>query len=184
MKAFGFEASEKSAAMAFERAVEINLVTIRTMLQIDDVSPFLSYFHVWLAFLHSVSKLPPKEVPPRFLKAWPWEQLSLGLGGVSVSCCVLPTEEVEFLSQQKEPPLPEDYAMRGLVWASKYLPSGWFDEDTRDQDERVIEGQWVKRERARRCAWLEKSLAEVASERGEDACEESYTHVGVLTLSV
>ncbi|KAK3934531.1 hypothetical protein QBC46DRAFT_399511 [Diplogelasinospora grovesii] len=36
-------------------------------------------------------------------------------------------------------PLPEDWALRGLVWAADYFPSGWFLNDKLNEDERHIE---------------------------------------------
>lgn len=137
------------------------------MLRHEDVSPLLSYLHVWLAFLYSVSKLPPHEVPARVLDIWPWETLSLALSTVRARHPSSP-RDAEPLSRESGPPLPEDYAMRGLVWAGGYLPGDWFDGDERDQDERVVErmrGSWMREERAERCSWLEERVVEVVMER-------------------
>lgn len=150
-----------------ERALAINLVTIKTMLRHENVTPLLSYLHVWLAFLHSVSKLPAQDVPARVLSVWPWETLSLALGGGDMRPARC-SSDAEF-SSREGPPLPEDYAIRGLVWAKGYLPDGWFDGDDRDPDERVVEGQgvkgWMAAERAGRCAWLEGRLVEAMTGR-------------------
>lgn len=163
VKPFGFDGSKASVEKAFERALRINLVTIKTILRHDDVSPLLSYLHVWLAFLYSVTKLPPHEIPPNILSIWPWDALSLALGDVQGQHQTR-ARDAEFSSRERGPPLPEDYAMRGLVWAGGYLPGNWFQGDYRDQDERVVGGPWgalMREERAGRCAWLEVRVAEV-----------------------
>ena len=164
VKPFGFEGSEASVEKAFERALAVNLVTIETILRYEDVSSLLSYLHVWLAFIHSVSNLPPHQVPPHILSIWPWETLSLALGANQASS-PLRAQDAEFSSRERGPPLPEDYAMRGLVWAGGYLPGNWFVGDERDQDERVVEGRWMREERVGRCAWLEGRVMEVVTGR-------------------
>ncbi|SPO03788.1 uncharacterized protein DNG_06471 [Cephalotrichum gorgonifer] len=149
---FGFEATAISANRAFDRAIAINLVTLKTMLRHDDTSPLLPYLHVWLAFLYSLSQLPADGVPRRIFTAWPWKLLTLALDSASQAPpCALESGEPEFSLWEKGGlPLPEDYAMRGLVWADRYLPDGWFAGDTRDYDERVVEMEWMRRERGRR----------------------------------
>lgn len=52
-------------------------------------------------------------------------------------------------------PLPEDYFIRGSVWEDLYFPATWFDNDSRDYDERVsVEGEWMDLQREIRCVWL------------------------------
>src|SRR4051812_5965173 len=57
-----------------------------------------------------------------------------------------------FISGVPEPegplrPLPEDYAMRGLLWAEKYYPSGWFSNDNIEDDKKGLEAAHMGEER-------------------------------------
>jgi len=51
-------------------------------------------------------------------------------------------------------PLPEDYAMRGLLWADKYYPSGWFTNDKIEDDEKGLEAASMGEERKIRVLYL------------------------------
>lgn len=51
-------------------------------------------------------------------------------------------------------PLPEDYAMRGLVWSDKYYPTGWFPNEMIEDDEKGLESASMGEEREIRVLYL------------------------------
>jgi hypothetical protein len=58
-------------------------------------------------------------------------------------------------------PLPDDFAIRGLPWAEKYYPDGWFVTEERiDDDERYFELASMREERRERVIWLGCRIAE------------------------
>jgi hypothetical protein len=58
-------------------------------------------------------------------------------------------------------PLPDDFAIRGLPWAEKYHPDGWFVTEERiDDDEKYFELASMKEERRDRVIWLGCRIAE------------------------
>ncbi|KAI2605255.1 uncharacterized protein GGS25DRAFT_524775 [Hypoxylon fragiforme] len=63
----------------------------------------------------------------------------------------------KFPRQDKEPtprPLPEDFAMKGLVWVAKYFPTDWYSNDKIDDDEKYFEVASMTDDRKIRILWL------------------------------
>lgn len=58
------------------------------------------------------------------------------------------------------PPLPEDFAMRGLLWSGKYHPPRWMAEAKVDDDDRGFELASMAEQRRERILWLGCRLAE------------------------
>lgn len=56
-------------------------------------------------------------------------------------------------------PLPEDFTLRGLLWADKYFPSDSFVNDEIDDDEKYFEVASMVEERQERVLWLGVSIA-------------------------
>lgn len=51
-------------------------------------------------------------------------------------------------------PLPEDYAMRGLIYTEGYFPPKWFPDETVEDDERYFEQASTEGDRKERLLWL------------------------------
>ncbi|ELQ33997.1 hypothetical protein OOU_Y34scaffold00831g5, partial [Pyricularia oryzae Y34] len=59
-------------------------------------------------------------------------------------------------------PLPEDWAMRGLVWAETAFPERQFkDANVLDENERAFETPSMLEERRQRCLWLGYQVAQL-----------------------
>jgi hypothetical protein len=56
-------------------------------------------------------------------------------------------------------PLPEDYALRGLLWVDRYFPADWFGSDKTEDDEKYMELPWMEEERRERVTWLGRQIA-------------------------
>jgi hypothetical protein len=60
-----------------------------------------------------------------------------------------------------ELPLPEDYLVRGLIWAHNYFPKKWFERE-HDEEERYLELASTVKSRMERVLRLGHKLASVS----------------------
>lgn len=121
----------------------------------------LPYMHVMLAYIWSLAHVHGAiEYVELHL---PWEDIAvflntLGRSGVvesHVECSGFP-QTISGTGQQ----LPEDFVMRGLIWAQFYHPTGFFNEDHLvDEDDRTLELPSHAAPRTERCLWLGHQLA-------------------------
>jgi hypothetical protein len=125
----------------------------------------LPFLHVTLAFLWSASYVPGALI---YLENYvPWENLVLSLNTLNTSGVVYSRiETAEFPQQQSGTgkQLPEDFPMRGNVWAPYYFPHDFFTGEVVDEDERTLELPSHASPRAERCLWLGIRLASVCWE--------------------
>lgn len=108
----------------------------------------LPHVHVMLSFLTTVASVP---YVSHLVDSSPWSELVSFLNTLirtetqktnNVNINALLTQPVfpqdEEKKERDELPLPEDYLVRGLVWAQEYLPAGWLGRE-RDEEERYLE---------------------------------------------
>lgn len=120
----------------------------------------LPYIHVTLVFMHHLTNLPAAMdlVGAEF----PWKLASQMLNTLLDSCKkeTLPRIEREAFPEdtvakgENRRPLPEDYAMRGLLWVDRYHPNDWFANDRTDDDEKYMEVASMFEERRERVLYL------------------------------
>lgn len=120
----------------------------------------LPYTHVVLVFLLYLKKYP--SAMALIDKAFPWKLLSTLLNSLLLS--YRDYERIhrpQFPRPEKElpRPLPEDFAMKGLLWVDDYFPSDWFANDKVDDDEKYFEVASMTDERKERILWLGVVLA-------------------------
>lgn len=120
----------------------------------------LGFAHVILAFLNSLAYVPEALV---FVESQvPWESIVNFLNTLSRSGTLAPRfEGAAFpqLSSGTGRQLPEDFIIRGLIWAKHYFPSGYFEGEVVDEDERTLELPSHSAPRTERCLWLGIQLA-------------------------
>ncbi|KAI1382538.1 uncharacterized protein F4822DRAFT_441815 [Hypoxylon trugodes] len=68
-----------------------------------------------------------------------------------------PRQDKEFAPR----PLPEDFAMKGLVWIDKYFPVDWFSNDKIDDNEKYFEVSSMTDDRKERILWLGHRIAKL-----------------------
>lgn len=70
-------------------------------------------------------------------------------------------EHDTFPSPEKDDvrPLPEDFALRGLLWAEDYFPTEWFTNEKIDEEEKYHERASMTAQRKERILWLGSRLA-------------------------
>ncbi|KAG6040408.1 hypothetical protein E4U41_000652 [Claviceps citrina] len=123
----------------------------------------LPFLHTTLAFYLFMSRRPAamQHLQHRF----PWKQTSLLLNHVLRTCDSPPridTPDHFFPGPEKgEPPhpLPEDYAMRGLVYTAGYFPRGWFEHAHLEADEKYLEPPSTVGKRRERILWIGRAIA-------------------------
>ncbi|KAI1137393.1 hypothetical protein F5Y05DRAFT_413950 [Hypoxylon sp. FL0543] len=124
----------------------------------------LPFLHVVLVFIHHLSHFPTAMyyIERRF----PWKLVSLQLNSLLLSYREhhrihdeqFPRQDKEFAPR----PLPEDFAMKGLVWVDKYFPNDWFSNDKIDDDEKYFEVASMTDDRKERILWLGCRIAKLA----------------------
>lgn len=91
-------------------------------------------------------------------KSFPWTSLVNLLNtllSLSSSSADAKHESEVFPGRPEDgPPLPEDFAMRGLLWAARYHPGGWFAAAKVDDEERETEPASMANQRKDRILWL------------------------------
>ncbi|KAI6264758.1 hypothetical protein MCOR34_011879 [Pyricularia oryzae] len=80
-------------------------------------------------------------------------------------------ETSKFPRTVEQRPLPEDWAMRGLVWAEMAFPAHHFSvNENMEENERTFETQLMKNQRRERCLWLAYQIAQIGM--SEDGVKE------------
>lgn len=120
----------------------------------------LPYVHVVLVFLFHLKEQP--SAMGIIDKAFPWKLLSMLLNSLLLSYRDYERiHRAQFPRPEKESPrpLPEDFAMKGLLWVDDYFPSDWFANDKVDDDEKYFEVASMTDGRKERILWLGVALA-------------------------
>jgi hypothetical protein len=136
--------------------------TTREVLQRIGDKNILPYVHVVLAYLFGLAFVPNALTYVEVQV--PWEDITIFLNTLGRSGVVESRFEGTEFPQQLSGTgrqLPEDFVMRGLIWAQSYFPDNFFNELT-DEDERHLELPSHAAPRAERCLWLGVQLASVS----------------------
>lgn len=148
--------TEEAAAQAVKTLGE----TTRIVTQRIGDKNIVPCMHVQLAFLWSLAHVPgalqyiQEQVPFEGLVSF---LNTLGRSGVDESR-VVGDEFPQHLSGTGRQ-LPEDFSMRGAVWAQHYYPTTFFQGPVVDEDERTLDLPSHAAPRAERCLWLGYQLA-------------------------
>ncbi|KAI7908972.1 hypothetical protein M0657_011664 [Pyricularia oryzae] len=139
----------------------------------------LSYLTVILMFLHQMAILngpggaEAKRLAMSHLEAsFPWNLLTSCLNSFAAGFEIPEKDETLKLPRAAEQrPLPEDWAMRGLVWAEMAFPADHFSvNENMEEDERTFETPSMKDQRRERCLWLAYQIAQIGT--SEDGVKE------------
>jgi hypothetical protein len=136
-----------------------------------NVLPFL---HIMLAFLSSVAS---NKCVSNLIDDAPWAELvaflnplvkaenqiqSQSESQISNMDALLDSDVFPKESERTdELPLPEDYQVRGLIWADDYLPKTWFERE-HDEEKRYLESESTVKNRMERVLRLGYSIAKVS----------------------
>lgn len=135
----------------------------------------LPYFHTILAFMYYLTSLPG--AISLVGQEYPWKLTSLMLNTFLDSYTTYARIESENFPEPEKGanhrPVPEDYAMRGLLWTDSYLPDSWFTYDLQDDDEKYMELASFYEERKERILYLG---CRIAAQGGRWLRYDSDTH--------
>ncbi|EKG12016.1 hypothetical protein MPH_10911 [Macrophomina phaseolina MS6] len=146
-------------AITFPYACRLTFDTLNIVLRRFGDKNVLTHFHILLAFLTQLATLPYDT--SHIFKYVQWEEFAFFLNTLAKSEKITPAIEApRFLREGDEDfrPLPEDYLIRGQLWAHSYYPATWFS-GVVDEEERMLELASTIRSRTERILWLGIRLA-------------------------
>ncbi|KAK4231600.1 hypothetical protein QBC38DRAFT_541574 [Podospora fimiseda] len=153
----------KAASETLTRALDLSNKIHDVMLRRYGDSNILPYVHTTIIFMNYLTHYP--DAMAYLARKFPWKLLSLFLNTLDIpeqSYSCIESESFPLpIKDNLERPLPEDYAMRSLLWADEYYPSHWFlgkETDYEEWDsmgtERTIRILFLARRIARDGQWL------------------------------
>ena len=155
--------SPEETSLSFKNAQRLNNSTLEIVLQRIGDPNVLPFIHVTLVFMYRMSR---HSGAISILRAsFPWELLSIMLNTLLVSCeSTGPIENEKFPSPEKDDvrPLPEDFALRGLLFAEDYFTPHWFANEKIDEEEKYHERASMTAQRKERILWLAVRIANSA----------------------
>ncbi|KAI8680008.1 EST1-DNA-bind domain-containing protein [Fusarium keratoplasticum] len=123
----------------FKQALDFAVRIIETVMRRWGDTNTLPFLHTVLVFMNHMTRFPG--AISHIEGAFPWKLTSLMLNSLLVSCEAGYEVHSDFRRPERElpRPLPEDFAMRGLIYSEDYFPSDWFKNDKIDEDEKYFE---------------------------------------------
>lgn len=146
---------------AFKHAHNLSNSTLEIVLRRIGDPNVLPFIHVSLIFMFRMSRF--SRAMDLLAPAFPWQSLVIMLNTLLKSYQSLNRiEDNKFPSPEKEDvrPFPEDYGMRGLLWAEKYFPERWFLNEKADEEEKYHELPSMLEQRKERILWLACRIAD------------------------
>jgi hypothetical protein len=156
----GISADTNSVPLSFKLAQRLNNSTLSIVLRRIGDPNVLPFIHAALVFMYRMSR---HSGAMNILGAdFPWELLSVMLNTLLVSCDSTATIENDTFPSEKDDarPLPEDFALRGLLWAEDLFPAEWFNNEKIDEDEKFHERASMTSQRKQRILWLARLISE------------------------
>lgn len=118
----------------------------------------LLFMHVTLVFLHHMTRLACSLMETKF----PWKSLSNLLNTLPVQYATsarIESDKFPLLSKDDIRPFPEDYAMRGLLWADGYCHEKFLESQDTDHEPKYLEIPSKTEIRIERTFWLALKLS-------------------------
>lgn len=139
----------------FKRALQLAQGTQKVVFRRLADPNILPYFHTVLVFMDHLMSYP--SAMNLVEKDFPWE-----LAASLLNSLLLSYRNYERINSSEFPqpenevprPLPEDFAMKGLLWVDRYYPTDFFRNDKIDDDEKYFEVASMTEERIERILWL------------------------------
>ncbi|KAH9908665.1 hypothetical protein F4778DRAFT_357381 [Xylariomycetidae sp. FL2044] len=144
-----------------EASLRLAQTTNEIVLQRSQDPDVLPYLHAMLVFQHHLTQ--SADTMATACNALDWTLITQLLNSLLLSCHDYEhTQCNTFPTRDKEPaprPLPEDFAMRGLLWAQNSFPEDWFSNENIDDDEKYFEVASMTNERRERILWFACQIA-------------------------
>ena len=153
-------AAEANPDETFKQALGFTVRITETVMQRWGDTNTLPFLHTMLVFVNHMTRFP---VAISHIEGmFPWKRTSLMLNFVLNSLGLKYDVRSDFRlpeNDQLPRPLPEDFAMRGLIYTEDYYPHGWFDNGNIEGRERYFELGSMTRERKDRLITLGYRIA-------------------------
>ncbi|KAG7424480.1 hypothetical protein Forpi1262_v014587 [Fusarium oxysporum f. sp. raphani] len=135
----------------FDLALDFATKTIEKAFKHQGDIHTLPFVHCILVFMNHMTQYPA--AISCLEDKVPWKYIAFMLNTLLESC--EPRYEIQrhfYLPRKNQlpRPLPEDFAMRGLLYSEDYFPNDWFQNDNRDDDEMYFELPSASEERKNR----------------------------------
>jgi hypothetical protein len=161
------EVQKLTETPSFTRARDLTTETLSLVLRRTEDESVLPHVHIVLSFCTQVAA---SLLTSPMLNSMPWTELCALLNiltnwknqqvwhhDITTTLSFFTTDSGD---GSDEIPLPEDYQIRGLVWAGNYFPDGYFAKEC-DEEERYVEQKDTLRRRRLRILRLGHELAKV-----------------------
>lgn len=124
----------------FKQALSFAVRITETVMRRWGDTNTLPFLHTMLVFINHMTRFPG--AISHIEEAFPWKLTALMLNSQLVSSEANYEVHSDFRLPEKGQlprPLPEDFAMRGLIYSEDYFPHEWFKNDKIDEDEKYFE---------------------------------------------
>ena len=152
---------DDKSSRTFKHAQRLSNATLKIILQRIGDPNVLPFIHVTLLFMYNMSQ---HACAMELLEVeFPWELLTVMLNTLIVSYSAterIESEEFPLPEKDDKRPFPEDFAMRGLLWAENYFPEAWFTNEKVDEEEKYHERASMTAQRKERVLWLACRIAQ------------------------
>ncbi|KAF8545284.1 hypothetical protein BDD12DRAFT_785789 [Trichophaea hybrida] len=133
--------------------------TLSLTLRMVDNNNMMPHYHAWMVFLaHTINFVPVMRL---IENQFPWKLLIEMLNVLRTNYDKNGDDDNKITSNAFPVPdkgigrpLPEDYELRGFVWAKRYFPARWFEDSQIDNEERTQELPSMTNIRKERILWL------------------------------
>ncbi|KAF9761202.1 hypothetical protein IL306_003918 [Fusarium sp. DS 682] len=154
----GISISDAIPAENFDLALTFAVETIEVVLSRKGDTNTLPFLHIILVFIDCIRRYPTAII--YLEKRFPWESLVAFLNTLLVSLNQGHSREDGFPLAYSAPPLPEEFAMRGLHYSQDYFSSNYFDNHDLDENTRWFECTWMAERRVNRILGLAHVIAD------------------------
>lgn len=176
---------DSPASKSFQRAKCLSNETLEIVLHRIGDPNVLPFIHVTLVFMYHLAR------HPRAMKlleaSFPWQSLTVMLNTLLAPYSTQARiESTDFPLPIKDDvrPFPEDFAMRGLLWADGYYPEKWFANDKIDDAEKYLEVASMTDDRKERILWLACRLSSLGDWIKYDSDSRKFSTSYIKTESV
>lgn len=152
-------ASQESMT-TFKLALGLNNATLKIVLERIGDPNVLPFLHVVLVFMFNMTRHPG--AMDLLQEDFPWDLLATMLNTLLAqykTTSRIEAEQFPLPAMDDFRPFPEDFALRGLLWAENYFPPEWFTHEKIDEEEKHHERPSMTDERKERLLWLACRIA-------------------------
>lgn len=145
---------------SFKKALEFAVKTYEIVVLRWGDTNTLPFVHTMMVLIHKLAQYPA--AMSYLEQVFPWKLTMVMLNYHLTSCDFEPRMDGDFPGPEKDEaprPLPEDYAMRGLIYVDDYYPKLWFVNEKIDEDEKYFELASMVDQRKERILYLGYKIA-------------------------